>query len=295
MTANPDKLTAACIQNAASADMEASLAEAEALTHEACAAGAELVCLPEFFACLHVDETGMNAGAAPEANHPALARFQNIARARGVWTLLGSIAVTPTGAVTPDEGAVVGADDSRARNRSILLAPSGEIAARYDKIHMFDVNLKNGETYRESAKFAPGADAVVAKTPWGGVGLTVCYDLRFAYLYRALAHAGAVILTCPAAFMKTTGEAHWHTLLRARAIETGCFVLAPCQHGRHGKTVTYGHSLIVAPWGEVLADGGGEGSGFIIAELDLARVADARRMVPALDHDREFSSAPRNP
>lgn len=266
-------LKAACIQNSAQADVEASLAEAEDLTQQAVAAGAELVCLPEFFGCLNSDENGLATGAAPEQDHPILERFRSIARSQNVWTLLGSIAV--------DTG------DDRIRNRSILLTPAGEIAARYDKIHMFDVNLKNGETYRESAQFAPGEEAVVAETPWGGIGLSVCYDLRFAYLYRALAQAGASILTVPAAFMRTTGQAHWHVLTRARAIETGCFVLAPCQYGHHGKAITYGHSLIIAPWGEVLSDAG-DGAGFAIADLDLDKVAEARQMVPALQHDRPF-------
>lgn len=266
-------VNAACIQNSAQADMTASLDEATALANDAVDAGADLICLPEFFGCLHTDESGIEAGAAPEDGHPVLERFRAFARDTARWTLLGSIAV--------DTG------EDRVRNRSILLTPDGEIAARYDKIHMFDVNLKNGETYRESARFAPGEQAVVAETPWGGLGLSVCYDLRFAHLYRALAQAGARILTCPAAFMKTTGEAHWHVLLRARAIETGCFMLAPCQYGTHGKARTYGHSLIVAPWGEVLADAGTD-AGFAMAALDLSKVDEARRMVPALDHDRPF-------
>ena len=267
------KLKAACIQNCAQADVEVSLVEAEDLTKQAVAAGAELVCLPEFFGCLNSDDSGLATGAAPEQGHPILERFRTIARTQKVWTLLGSIAVE-TG-------------EERIRNRSILLTPTGDIAARYDKIHMFDVNLKNGETYRESAQFAPGEEAIVAETPWGGIGLSVCYDLRFAYLYRALAQAGASILTAPAAFMRTTGQAHWHVLARARAIETGCFVLAPCQYGEHGKAVTYGHSLIIAPWGEVLSDAG-DGPGYAIADLDLAKVTEARQMVPSLQHDRLF-------
>jgi predicted amidohydrolase len=271
-------LKAACIQNSAQADMAASLDEAEALAADAVSAGAELICFPEYFGCLHAEGRAIQTGAAPEDGHPVLERFRAFARAHARWTLLGSIAV--------DTG------EERIRNRSVLLNPAGEIAARYDKIHMFDVNLKDGETYRESAQFAPGGEAVVAETPWGGLGLTVCYDLRFAYLYRALAQAGARILTCPAAFMKTTGEAHWHVLLRARAIETGCFVLAPCQYGTHGSARTYGHSLIVAPWGEVIADAG-ENAGYALAELDLSKVDEARAMVPALEHDRAFDvSAP---
>ncbi len=162
------------------------------------------------------------------------------------------------------------------------------IVARYDKIHMFDVDLPNGETYRESNGVRPGEQAVVAATPWGGLGLTICYDVRFAYLHRALAHAGAAMLTVPAAFTVPTGQAHWHVLLRARAIETGCFVFAPAQTGEHAEgRLTYGHSLIVSPWGEVLADAG-EKPGFITADIDLEQVHKARSMVPALRHDREF-------
>jgi predicted amidohydrolase len=162
------------------------------------------------------------------------------------------------------------------------------VVARYDKIHMFDVDLPNGETYRESNGVRPGEQAVVAATPWGGLGLTICYDVRFGYLHRALAHAGAAMLTVPAAFTVPTGQAHWHVLLRARAIETGCYVFAPAQTGEHAEgRLTYGHSLIVSPWGEVLADAG-EKPGFIVADVDLDAVHKARAMVPALRHDREF-------
>ncbi len=181
----------------------------------------------------------------------------------------------------------------RLANRSYLIDPHGRVAASYDKIHMFDVQLSEREGYRESSTFRPGARAVVAETPLGPIGLTVCYDLRFPYLYRALAHAGAKILTIPSAFTRVTGEAHWHVLLRARAIEAGAYVIAPAQCGAHaGGRRTYGHSLIVAPWGEVLADGGAE-PGFVIAEIDLAAVAEARRRVPSLDHDRAYEAPER--
>jgi deaminated glutathione amidase len=161
--------------------------------------------------------------------------------------------------------------------------------ARYNKLHLFDVELKQGEKYNESATVEPGDRAVIAATPWGAIGITVCYDMRFAYLYRALAQAGASMLSIPSAFTKTTGKAHWHTLLRARAIETGAYVLAPAQCGQHaGGRKTYGHSLIVDPWGEVLADGG-ETPGYVMAELDMQKVADARRMIPSLEHDRPFT------
>jgi predicted amidohydrolase len=211
----------------------------------------------------------------PEAEHPGVPAFQALAAELKAWLLIGSLAVK--------------LDAKTCANRSFLFDPQGRIAARYDKIHMFDVDLANGETYRESATFRPGEQAVTADLPWGRVGLTVCYDLRFAYLYRALAQAGASFLTVPAAFTVPTGEAHWHVLLRARAIETGCYVFAPAQCGEHAEgRKTYGHSLIVAPWGEVLADGGEE-VGIIYADVDPAKVTKARNMVPALRHDRPFT------
>jgi predicted amidohydrolase len=215
-------------------------------------------------------------GPHAEPAHPALAHFRTLAEELGAWLLLGSLAIT--------------AGPGKINNRSYLVAPEGAIAARYDKVHLFDVDLANGESYRESALIEPGAQAVLAATPWATLGLTVCYDLRFPQLYRSLAKAGAEVLTVPAAFTKTSGQAHWHVLLRARAIETGCFVLAPCQSGDHGGgRETYGHSLIVDPWGRVLADGG-EQAGYITAEIDLAEVAKARAMIPALDHDRDFEA-----
>ena len=178
--------------------------------------------------------------------------------------------------------------DNRIANRSFLFSDTGEIVARYDKIHLFDVDLPTGESHRESDLVRPGEEAVVAETPWAIIGLSICYDLRFAYLYRDLAKAGASILTVPAAFTVPTGKAHWETLLRARAIETGSFVLAPAQCGEHeGGRQTYGHSLIIGPWGEVLADAG-EDTGFIIAELDLSAVEKAREAIPALKHDRAY-------
>ena len=193
----------------------------------------------------------------------------------GAWLLIGSLAVRL------DADTVV--------NRSILLAPDGAIAARYDKIHMFDVDLPGGESYRESKMFQPGDRAALVETPWGGVGMTICYDLRFAALYRALAQAGAGILTVPSAFTRVTGEAHWHVLLRARAIETGTFVVAPAQCGSHpGGRETYGHTLIVDPWGTVVAEGG-DAPGIVHAEIDLGAVAKARARIPALGHDRNFA------
>ena len=265
------KFLAACVQNRARADMGASIAQCERLVREAHRRHADLVCLPEFLSCLHLRERRLEVGIRAEADHPALAHFRALADALGVWVLLGSLAIQ--------------AGPGRARNRSYLIDTAGNVVARYDKIHMFDVDLEGGQSFRESETFEPGARAVLAPTPWGRIGMTVCYDLRFPYLYRTLAEAGAGVLTVPAAFTRTTGEAHWHVLLRSRAIETGSYVVAPCQYGEHGEAATFGHSLIVDPWGRVLADGG-EGEGVVVAEIDPARVGRARRMIPALRNGR---------
>ena len=265
----------ACVQNGATADMNASLAEATALARAARAEGAALICLPEYFSCLDVIDDLLISTPFTEATHPALPRFADLAAELEAWLLLGSLAVTV------DSGKVV--------NRSYLLDPRGAVTARYDKIHLFDVQLGGGEAYKESATVEPGAQAVLAATPWGPLGMTVCYDLRFPQLYHALAKAGAVFLAVPAAFTKTTGQAHWHVLQRARAIETGSFVFAPCQYGDHGVgKASFGHSLIVDPWGRILAEGGA-GAGFITAEVDPAAVTEARRKIPALDHARPFA------
>ncbi len=265
----------ACVQNGATADMDASLAEASELARAARAEGAELICLPEYFSCLDVIDDLLISTPFTEAEHPALPRFTALAAELEAWLLLGSLAVTV------ESGKVV--------NRSYLLDPRGAVTARYDKIHLFDVKLGGGEEYKESATVEPGAQAVLAPTPWGPLGMTVCYDLRFPQLYHALAKAGAVFLAVPAAFTKTTGEAHWHVLQRARAIETGSFVFAPCQYGDHGVgKASFGHSLIVDPWGRILAEGG-EGAGVITAGVDPAAVTEARRKIPALDHARPFA------
>jgi predicted amidohydrolase len=268
-------VTVACVQNCAGPEIGPSLEEATALVRAARAQGAELICLPEYFSCLKTSDDQFVIGALSEAEHPALPHFRDLARELGAWLLLGSLAIK--------------AGPGKVTNRSYLVDAAGEIAARYDKLHLFDVDLADGERYRESAAVAPGSNAVVAPTPWATLGLSICYDLRFPYLYRALAQAGAQILTVPAAFARTTGQAHWHVLLRARAIETGCYVLAPCQCGTHGGgRPTYGHSLIVDPWGRILADGGDE-PGIVTATLDLAEVAKARAMIPALQHDRAIA------
>jgi predicted amidohydrolase len=264
----------ACVQNCAGTETEPNLKDCAELVREAAGRGAAFILLPEYFTGLDIQGHILIPEAFAETDHPALPLFAGLAQEHRAWILLGSLAITLEG------GAIA--------NRSYLLDPDGAIAARYDKVHLFDVDLAGGESYRESETIAPGACATVADLPWGRVGLSICYDLRFAQLYRALAKAGADFLTVPAAFTKTTGQAHWHVLLRARAIETGCFVFAPCQFGVHaGDRATYGHSLIIDPWGQVLADGG-EGRGVAVAEVDPAAVARARAMIPALQHDRAF-------
>jgi deaminated glutathione amidase len=269
-------LTVACVQVNAGPEIEPNLHAVGDLILRAREAGADFITTPENVSMVVQGRARVLERARPENDHPAIPFFQDLARRTGAWLLAGSLAVRLDG-------------EDRAANRSLRFSPDGAIAARYDKIHMFDVDLANGESYRESATFRPGDKAVLARTPWGGVGMTVCYDLRFGYLYRALAQAGASILTVPSAFTVPTGRAHWHVLLRARAIETGCFVIAPAQCGTHdaGRT-TYGHSLIVSPWGEILADGGEE-PGIVTARLDLDEIASARGMVPSLKHDRSFA------
>jgi predicted amidohydrolase len=265
----------ACVQLNAARDIAPNIAAASALIREAKAKGAQFILTPENTGMIEPKRPQMLEKAKPEAEHPAIPAFSALAAELGVWLLIGSLQIK--------------LDAATCANRSFLFDAKGRVAARYDKIHMFDVDLKGGESYRESKTFRPGDRAVAADTPWGKVGLTVCYDLRFAYLYRALAQAGASFLTVPSAFTVPTGQAHWHTLLRARAIETGSFVFAPAQCGEHAEgRKTYGHSLIVAPWGEVLADGGEE-PGVITADIDPAKVAEARAMIPALTHDRRFS------
>ncbi len=265
---------AACVQMNSAAEIAPNLESATELIRAAVKAGAELIMTPENTTLIEPNRARGLAKTPVEDAHPGVPHFSRLAKELGIWLLIGSMPVR--------------ADDKRIANRSFLYDPAGNIVARYDKIHMFDVDLPNGETYRESNGVRPGEQAVVAATPWGGLGLTICYDVRFGYLHRALAHAGAVMLTVPAAFTVPTGQAHWHVLLRARAIETGCFLFAPAQTGEHAEgRRTYGHSLIISPWGEILADGG-DAPGFILADIDLDAVHKARTMVPALRHDREF-------
>jgi len=268
--------TIACVQNCAEADVDRNISVCRDLALDALAKGAALVALPEYFSGVRLEGGRFHPVAFPEKKHPVLVAFTELACDRRSWLLLGSLGVT--------------SEDGRIFNRSYLLGPDGAVAAKYDKIHLFDVDLSADYSVRESATIAPGAQAVVARTPLISIGMSVCYDLRFAQLYRALALAGAEVLAVPAAFTKRTGEAHWHVLNRARAIETGSYVVAPCQYGTlPGGGQCFGHSLIVDPWGRVLADGG-EAAGVILAEIDPAKVTEARNSIPALKHDRPFAA-----
>lgn len=264
-----------CVQNCAERDMAPSIAALEPMIRGAAGAGAQLIVLPEMATMLEPQNPKVLEKAVPEEADPGLARFRELARETGAWILVGSLLIKQPA-------------ENRVANRSYMIDPKGAIAARYDKLHLFDVDLASGETYRESATVKAGAAAVLAPLPWGPIGMSVCYDLRFAYLYRALAQAGARYLAIPAAFTYTTGKAHWHVLVRARAIETGSYVFAANQGGTHAEgRRTWGHSLIVDPWGEVLADGG-EQTGWITADIDPAKVDEARAAIPALRHDRSF-------
>lgn len=269
------KLVAACIQTNAAPEIEINLERIEPMIHTARDRGAQLITLPENVSLMVQGHDRLYARVREEKDHPAVSFFSRIAHDTNTWILAGSIAVA--------------IDHDKLANRSYLFAPDGQIAARYDKIHMFDADLSSSETYRESDNYRGGDRAVVADIPWGKIGLTICYDVRFPHLHRALAKAGASIITAPAAFAEFTGKLHWHVLLRARAIETGCYIIAPAQCGTHdGNRRTYGHSLIIAPSGEILAEAGTEPS-IIMAELDLAKVAEARRMLPCLQHDCSFA------
>jgi len=266
---------AACIQNRATPDVQDNIAVCLRLVREAAARGATLIALPEYFSGLRTEGPRIIPAAFPERDHPALPAFSEAASELGATLLLGSLGIK--------------APDGRTFNRSYLIDRNGQVAARYDKIHMFDVDLGEGKLVQESATIAPGSRAVIAPAEGAVLGLSICYDLRFAYLYRALAQAGAEILAVPAAFTRITGQAHWHVLNRARAIENGAYVLAPCQFGTlSGGAECYGHSLIVDPWGRILAEAGEE-EGVIAADIDLAEVAAARAKIPSLLHDRPLS------
>ena len=271
-----DMLKVACVQLTSTTEIGRNIEISSGLIREAHAMGAQIISLPEVVNLVQRSRRKSEKVLQVEDKETALNAYRELAAELGVWLHAGSLVVKLL-------------DDERNVNRSFLIDDKGQISATYDKIHMFDVDLENGVSFRESKAFRPGDRAVLAETPWCGIGLTVCYDLRFPYLYRALAQAGARILMVPAAFTRQTGNAHWHILLQARAIETGCFVVAAAQCGYHedGRK-TYGHSLVVAPWGEVLVDGGEE-PGVIVAELDLSLVDKARGMVPSLTHAREFA------
>jgi predicted amidohydrolase len=274
--------TAACVQFTAGPDPEPNLRVVSDLVRRARDAGADFIMTPE---ASNFIESGRRRRekARPEADDPFLAGMRSLARETGAWLLIGSLVIDPAG----EPGTAAG--EARLANRSFLVDSGGAIVARYDKIHMFDIDLPGGESYRESNAYRPGGGTVVAETPWGHVGMSVCYDVRFPHLYRALAQAGADFLTVPSVFTVPTGTAHWHVLLRARAIENGCFVFAPAQWGEHtAGRHSYGHSLIVDPWGDMLADAG-EGVGIVSARIEVARIAEVRRMVPSLQHDRPFT------
>ena len=271
-------MRAALVQLSSGDDPAANLAATEALVREAAAGGAGLVLTPECTNIVSMDRERQRAVLREEAGDATLARLREVAAELAVWHVIGSLCLK------------AGGGDGRFVNRSLLVGPDGAVRARYDKIHMFDVALAGGEAYRESAAYRPGERAVLAEAAGLTVGMTVCYDLRFPRLYRDLAQAGAEVLSVPSAFTVPTGEAHWHVLVRARAIETGAYVLAPAQGGVHAGSGrrTYGHSLAVSPWGEVLADAG-EGVGVSFVEVEAAEVARARGMVPSLVHDREYA------
>jgi deaminated glutathione amidase len=256
-------------------DVDQNLAHAGALIRQAAAQGAQYVQTPEVTTLMEMDRARLFAAIRPEEGNPAVAHFAALARELGIWLHLGSMAV------------LLG--NGKIANRSVLFNPAGEIEARFDKIHMFDVALPGGETYRESKNYEPGSTAVLAQLPWGTLGMTVCYDLRFPHLYRGLAQAGADFLAIPSAFTRKTGEAHWHVLLRARAIENGCFVFASAQAGKHEcSRETYGHSLVVSPWGEVIAEADGVHPTVIVADIKSAEVEEARQRIPSLRHDRPY-------
>ena len=270
-------LKAALVQLRTPASQAAALAQAEPLVREAARAGAQLIATPEGTNILQRDRKLLFEAVRPLEEDECVLGLRRLARELGVWILIGS--------------ALVKREDGQLANRSTLIGADGEVKATYDKIHMFDVDLPTGERHRESSLYTPGEQATVAETPWGKIGLSVCYDVRFPHLYRAMAKAGAEIITVPAAFTRPTGEAHWEILLRARAIETAAYVLAPAQGGFHedGRG-TWGRSTIVGPWGDILAKADDDEPGVIMAELDLGAVAKARSAIPALANDRVFAA-----
>jgi deaminated glutathione amidase len=262
------------VQMRTGGDIDENLAHADALIRDAASRGADYIQTPENTLLMERDAASLLEKIAEEHATEGIAHFSRLAAELGVWLHIGSLAIKIA--------------NGRAANRAFLFAPNGALVLRYDKIHMFDVNLPSGESYRESATFAPGATAMLAQLPWGGLGIATCYDMRFPEQYKALAQAGAKFLTAPSAFTKVTGEAHWHILLQARAIENGCFVFAAAQGGLHASgRSTFGHSIVVSPWGEILAEAGAEPD-VIVAEIDAAEVDRVRARIPSLEHTRDF-------
>ncbi len=277
MNTTANSFKAACVQFCAGRSVDGNVETVSHLVREAVAGGADLVLTPEMTGLIEMNGAALLEKTRTQDEDTALAAFRSLAGELKVWLSIGSLAIR--------------LDGDKLANRSFLIGPDGGIAAVCDKIHMFDVMLPGGESYRESKRYEPGARAVVADLPWGRIGLSVCYDLRFPALYRTLAQAGAMFLTVPSAFTVQTGRAHWEVLLRARAIETGAYVFAAAQEGAHeAGRETYGHSLIVDPWGEVLADAG-LGECVVYADIDPARARSARERIPALQHDRAFAEA----
>ncbi len=265
--------TAACLQVNASNDLEQNIEIVSALVRDAASAGADIVLTPENVIMMEWGRANIVSKSMPEEEHKGIATFSALAKELGIWLHIGSFGILLV--------------NGKVANRTYVFDPSGAVKAKYDKIHMFDVDLGEGERYAESTTFDAGNIPSWVDLPWGRLGLTICYDVRFPHLYRRLAQSGAHFLTVPAAFTKVTGEAHWHVLLRARAIETGCFVFAPAQTGAHGKRKTYGHALIINPWGEVIEDAG-EQPGFVVAKIDPKEVTQARAKIPSLGLNAEF-------
>ena len=270
----------ACIQSQPNSSIDGALSEGLILAKNAVSKGAEFLFFPEYCGGLMSENGKLRPPAMPEEMHPFLLRMQNFSKENKVWIMIGSIAVTAQG--------------GKIFNRGFVLDCSGKIISRYDKIHMFDIQLSPDQVIRESAFVSPGSEASIMKTPFGLIGHSICYDLRFPELYRKMAQVGAEIVCVPAAFTKKTGEAHWHILNRARAIENGVFIIAPCSVGKvSGGGEAYGHSLIINPWGQIIADGGSD-PGIIYAKINLNEVAEARNKIPSLSHDRSFSIVLKN-
>ena len=270
-------LKVACIQTNSKSDPNINIREVSSLIRAARSNGAELITTPEVVGMLEPNREKALNKAQPENYHGVLREFRALSRDLAIWLLIGSISIKLS--------------NGKLANRSFLINPDGQIIARYTKIHMFDVEVNDGSIYRESVTYQPGTSACLARTPWGLVGLTICYDIRFPALYRDLAKAGAKIIFIPSAFTEVTGEAHWHILQRARAIENGCFIVSAAQTGMHEQNrKTFGHSIIVDPWGNILADADKD-VGFITADLDLNLVDEVRKKIPSLTHDREYSKS----